>query len=220
MQAYRVEVSRQKDKGIDAYALRVMFQTWPVDLRFIPSYGVNIEAGSFKQKVSSLKLSGVSFMGERRELVEPATQIKCDAVAATSNGFNRAEQSGDGKHLGLLGLGGVMIEAYVLKNAGDDNVVAKVFEFSQSVTDVRTNGLLRVQAKAQDFSVAYTNETPSKCRVVLDATFLNPCGAQIFAVRDEKKLGAWEGGESLLSMPVSLQGCRLPRYVMLKWTRK
>jgi len=210
----------RRTKGIDAYVLHISYQSLPIDLRFIPTVGVNIEAGKFAQDVSSFALASVSVMGERREFLELDAQIQGDVIMSISNNLNCAARSDGGKYLWALGLLGPLLEAYSTKDRVNSNEIVRGLEFSQTLTEVRTNGLLHVQANAQDYNISYTNETPSKCRVALDATFLNPCGAQIFAARDEKKLGAWEGGASILSMPQRLKGCELPSFVILKWTRK
>ena len=210
----------RRTKGIDAYVLHISYQSLPIDLRFIPTVGVNIEAGKFAQDVSSFALVSVSVMGERREFLELDAQIQGDVIMSISNNLNCAARSDGGKYLWALGLLGPLLEAYSTKDRVNSNEIVRGLKFSQTLTEVRTNGLLHVQANAQDYNISYTNEAPSKCRVVIDATFLNPCGAQIFTARDDKKLGAWEGGESILSIPRGLQGCELPSYVILKWTRK
>ena len=209
-----------RTKGIDAYVLHVMYKSWPVDLRYIPTVGVNIEEGKFEQKVTPFAMATVYFMGERRELLEPIPQFQGDVSLAISNNLNRVVRPDGRKFLCALELcGGTLLAVYRAKDCVNSNEVVMTLRLLPSVTEVRTNGLLHVQARSQNYYVAYTNEMPASCRIVMDARFLNPCGAQIFAVRDVKKLGAWEGGESILSMPRDLQGCELPSYVILKWCK-
>ena len=215
----KLKCPARRTKGVDAYLLHISYQSWPIDLRFIPTVGVNIEDGKFDQKVTPLVMSAVSFMGERRELLEPVPRIQGDVIMVISNNLNRVVRSYGGKYLRALGPLGVLFEAYLTGDCINGNGVVWPLKFSPSLTEVQTNGLLHAQARAQGYSIAYTNAAPSKCRIVLSAVFLNPCGAQIFAVRDEKKLGAWEGGESILSMPRVLQGCELPSCVILKWIK-
>ncbi len=183
----RVEMKcpARKTKGIDAYMLNVQHRSWPVALRFIPPYGVDIETGSFRDEVSKLVQASITFIGENRELLKPIPR-----------------------------------EEYACKDRVDDNEAYRMLKFSSSVLDVHTNGILCVQAKGQDYGIAYTNEAATKCHVVVYANFLNPLGARIFATKDEKTLGALEGGESLLLMPQGLHGCELPSYVELRWTLK